>query len=102
MGYPQLSALINSDVNFLMYRRFGYLRNRVLLHKQDELAMLEQQLKELDDLDDEEDHFRIRSRKYDSRHGVSARERLIGEINDKLKEYGKQLWSLVLIGSFQY
>jgi hypothetical protein len=31
---PRLAALLDSDENFMLYRRFGYLQARLLLHKQ--------------------------------------------------------------------
>src|SRR5215469_11608832 len=33
-GYPRLAAFLDSDENFMVYRRFGYLQSRLLLEKQ--------------------------------------------------------------------
>lgn len=47
-GYPRLAAFLDSDENFMVYRRFGYLQSRLLLEKQDELRLLEEKLDILD------------------------------------------------------
>jgi hypothetical protein len=48
-GYPRLAAFLDSDDNFMIYRRFGYIQSRLLLDKGDELRRLENSLDELDD-----------------------------------------------------
>lgn len=48
-GYPRLAALLSSEENFMIYRKFSYLQARLLLHRQDELRELE---RDLDDLDE--------------------------------------------------
>lgn len=88
LGYPRLAACINSDVNFVMYRKFGTLRSRVLLHRQDEINKLEKRLNDLDIRDDEEWNARVRSIKYD-REQDSQRSDLVDEIDAKLEHYGK-------------
>ena len=87
-GYPQLAAFINSDENFSMCRRFGFLHQRVLLYRQDELRDLEDQLIRLDDEDQEEMPKALKSRKLDDVREGSYRKALIQTIDDKLKEYG--------------
>ena len=70
-GYPSLAAYMSNDIYGRIYRRFSYLRNRLLLHKQDKLNALEQALEDVD-FDDEEmaKHgdaealFRLISRRY--------------------------------------
>lgn len=47
-GYSRLAAFLDSDENFMIYRRFGYIQSRLLLEKQDELRMLEDKLDILD------------------------------------------------------
>ncbi|KAF7508635.1 hypothetical protein GJ744_009027 [Endocarpon pusillum] len=70
-GYPQLAAFLDSDRNFLMCRKFGWLRNRVLLYRQDELT--------------------LQSRKKDNgREDIDyawSRQKLIQDIDDKMKQY---------------
>jgi hypothetical protein len=48
-GYPRLAAFVDSDPNFMIYRRFGYLRTRLLLYHQDVLWEKERDLDELDE-----------------------------------------------------
>lgn len=48
IGYPQLVAFIKSDNNFLIARKYGFLRARVLLYRQDELSVLEKDLIAMD------------------------------------------------------
>ncbi|KAL6920565.1 hypothetical protein FSHL1_004542 [Fusarium sambucinum] len=50
-GYPRFTSLISSHDSFFLFRRFSRLRARLLLIKQDKLAVLE---KKLDDIDDVE------------------------------------------------
>ncbi|KAF7885145.1 hypothetical protein EAF00_010963 [Botryotinia globosa] len=67
-SYRSLSIFLDSDENFKIYRRFGYLHSRLLLRKQDEIRRLEMELDELDDLDEAEDapdKRRARSRNAD-------------------------------------
>jgi hypothetical protein len=56
-GYPNLAAFLDSDEGFAVYRRFGYLQSRLLLQKQEELRVLEEELqaieKKIQDDDDE-------------------------------------------------
>ena len=90
-GYPQLAAFINSDENFLIARKYGYLRSRVLLYRQDELAVLERNLIALDADDEEKRPLALQSRKHDEstdKDPVYSRKVLIQNIDDKLKEYG--------------
>ncbi|KAK8184414.1 hypothetical protein BC567DRAFT_260596 [Phyllosticta citribraziliensis] len=86
-GYPMLAAMLNSDENFMMCRRYGFLHNRVLLYRQDELRALESKLLALDKMDirDGNDRFLKSRESDDSRSDVRAN--LIREIDDKLREY---------------
>jgi hypothetical protein len=86
-GYPRLAAYINSDDNFMMCRRFGFLHTRVLLYRQDELRELEDQLVRLDAEDAECEDPILTSRVLDDAQEGSGRKGLIQEIDDKLKEY---------------
>lgn len=47
-GYANLAAFQSSDEYFAVYRRFGYLQSRLLLDKQDQLRILENELDALD------------------------------------------------------
>lgn len=86
-----MAAYINSDVNFTMYRKFGTLRSRVLLHRQDELNKLEKRLNALDLRDNVGDDFRIQCITYD-REKDTQRTDLIDEIDSKLEHYGNCTW----------
>lgn len=89
-GYPQLAAFVNSDENFLIARKYGFLRSRVLLYRQDELSVLERDLIRLDADDEENRKFALRSRKRDEETDtdpVYSRKVLMQKIDDKLKEY---------------
>jgi uncharacterized protein YqgQ len=50
-GYPYLATFLDSDENFMIYRRFGFLHARLLLQKQDELRMMEAELDRMDQRD---------------------------------------------------
>lgn len=52
MGYPRLAAFADSDECFMIYRRFGHIHSRLLLHLQDELRELEADLYDMDKRDD--------------------------------------------------
>jgi hypothetical protein len=86
-GYPRLAALLDSDENFMLYRRFGFLQARILLNKQDQLRELEKDLDRLDKLDSKKDPSVLKSReKDDSLNG--RRKKVLFEIEENFKEYG--------------
>lgn len=86
-GYPRLAALLDSDENFMLYRRFGFLQARILLHKQDQLRELEFSLDHLDSLDAKNNPIMLRSRERDDvKQG--NRKKLLHEIETNFKEYG--------------
>jgi hypothetical protein len=85
-GYPRLAALLNSDENFLICRKYGFLHSRVLLYRQDELRELEQQLVALDKASLKSDDTMLKCRMRDERMS-GERSQLIQNIDDKLKEY---------------
>jgi hypothetical protein len=88
-GYPQTAAFLDSDENFMLYRRFGYLQSRIILHKQDELRALEERLDRLDQKDDEDEKTKryLKSRDLDDKRNGPRRE-LLETIETKFKEYG--------------
>lgn len=82
-GYANLATLTNSDEDFAIYRRFGYLQARLLLEKQDQLRLLEEQLDVYDDVDP------VRhTRKGLSCEQHSSRQKLLGEIEAVFTSYG--------------
>jgi hypothetical protein len=82
-GYPQFAALINADPAFAVFRRFGTLRARSLLYKQDELVELEAQLNEADAT--ERRQVYLSSRRRDANE---ERKTLMQSIDKALIEYG--------------
>ena len=88
-GYGKVAASIDADPGFLVFRRFGWLHNYVLLELQDELAQLEQSLESHDR--NEHKHGiakRLKSRRMDI--GMKeSRHDLLTTIQKKLAEYGK-------------
>lgn len=87
-GYPQFAALLCSDDSFTIFRRFGRLTSRILIHSQNELTELE---KELDrrDVDDAADAtLEPRLRGYEGfQADDNAQRELIHKIRPKLSEY---------------
>ena len=88
-GYPRLAAFINSDKDFVVFRAFGELRTRTLLHKQDEIVDLEQTLHDLDG--EETTAYNLSARRQDENQ---ERKDLLSVIEVKLREYGKGKESL--------
>lgn len=48
-GYPRFSALMSCHPTFLVARRFSEARMRLLLYKQDEISVLEDELRRVDE-----------------------------------------------------
>lgn len=88
-GYGRLAAFEDCDPCFLIYRKFGWLHNRLLLHLQDELQVLEEQLEKFDK-DEAVDSKPIyqRSRRRDYHRPDSKRAVMLKLIKEKLEEYG--------------
>lgn len=100
-GWPRMAAYLNLSDNALIYRKFGYLRNRVLLNKQAEIIELEERLHNLDLRDQDNDEWRLFSRSYDNSQPTTPRRALLQQIEDKLREYDDLLFrqqKLVSIG----
>lgn len=81
-----------------MYRKFEHLNHRVLLHLQDEVSELEEELRYLDECiaqaspRDETGHAYPASRRNDARYGNELhyrRTELLGRIFQKLGQYSK-------------
>jgi len=86
-GYPRLAAVLDCDEKFMLYRKFGFLQARILLHKQDELRELEKDLDRLDKVDQGKDPSLLKSReKDDATNG--HRKKLLNDIERKFTEYG--------------
>lgn len=77
----------------MICRKYGFLRSRVLLYRQDELRQLERDLLDADQEDAQDCPLALRSRKTDEERPQDAfsRKPLIQKIDAKLKEYGETL-----------
>ena len=95
-GYPKLSCFLDSDDAFMVYRRFGSVFSRLLLHKQDEISGIEAKLLGMDKTDDTEtDRQYLMSRDLDvKRDGIpeawrgETRPQLLEKLEKKTLEYG--------------
>ncbi|KAF2419044.1 hypothetical protein EJ08DRAFT_665969 [Tothia fuscella] len=93
-GYPRLAAFLSSESNFSLYRGFSFLHSRVLLELQAEIAALESELDELDEVDNETPagKRRLRQREWDARtprdeDGYRSRHEVLAQLRTKLVEY---------------
>lgn len=95
-GYPKQAAFADSDESFMIYRRFGYIHARLLLHRQDELRELGEELEEMDKKDHKTDDGRrcLASRETDEsrstreERGHQSRSALLDRIEEKAMKYG--------------
>ena len=84
----------SSDEDFAIYRRFSYLQARLLLDKQDQLRLLEEQL----------DHYDTSDLMRSTRKGLTPeqyapRAKLLGEIEAVFTSYGAWKLSITLTRS---
>lgn len=79
---------MDSDENFMIYRRFGYLQARILLNKQDELRELEKDLDKMDARDAKTRPLVLQSREEDEFCDGKRKEHM-REVETKFKEYSK-------------
>ncbi|KAK7710576.1 hypothetical protein SLS57_008343 [Botryosphaeria dothidea] len=86
-GYPQLAAFLNCDENFAICRRYGLLHMRLMLHRQDELRELEDELMSLDADSKADDSRCLTSRELDDELDPAGRKELLEKIDVKLKQY---------------
>ena len=89
VGYGKLAAIEDCDPDFLIYRKFGWLRNCALLHLQDELVELEEDLEALDGFEFVEEPRRLYSRRQNEGPDGIERRELLKQIRSKLAEYGE-------------
>lgn len=73
----------------MIYRKFGWLHARVLLHYQDELAELEDELELLDEFHFRNAPDRLTSRRKDDTMRGARRKEIVQKINEKLADYGE-------------
>ncbi|KAE9364244.1 hypothetical protein N431DRAFT_421114 [Stipitochalara longipes BDJ] len=89
-GYKKYTWFLDSDDNFLVFRRFGALNARILLALQDDLCVLEERLKELDNKYSLKSAPRIHNGSFRYDQQVD-RILIIDEIKETLKEYNQFL-----------
>jgi hypothetical protein len=87
-GYPRLAAFLDSDENFMLYRRFGFLQTRLLLNKQAELREHEKALDRLDEEDKTRSPSRLKSREKDNA-GDGRWKTLLWDIQNTWVEYSE-------------
>jgi hypothetical protein len=95
LGYPRLAAFLDSDENFMVFRRFGYLQARLLLQKQDELRLLEEELDSLDARMHAKRPADLITRDLPAATGAPRKE-LMEKIENTFCEYGKEPSYLLL------
>jgi hypothetical protein len=84
-GYPRFAALISTHASFHVCRRFLRLRGRLMLHKQDHLVTLEE---ELDRIDREETRVLFLGNL--RRDKNQERKTIMSQIDKELESYGTQ------------
>ncbi|RSL53118.1 hypothetical protein CEP53_007849 [Fusarium sp. AF-6] len=85
IGYKGYSEFISSEDDWFVLRRFGVLNVRVALALQDEVAVLEEQLKELDATHSQRGSPDLHNGRF--RKDVEGRRVLIEQLSDKLYKY---------------
>lgn len=92
-GYPLTAAFLDSDDNFMIYRRFGYLQARLLLEKQEQLRRLEWDLELMDEKDKEaQSRDLVTLGDGDGESGrAPARQELMQRIEEKYRDYGASI-----------
>jgi hypothetical protein len=87
IGYPRFAAFLDNDESFMIYRRFGFLSNRLLLDQQDQLRLLEQELDELDQEDEENNPICNSTRDVPAEYSLERRE-LLERVEREYCKYG--------------
>lgn len=87
IGYRGYAKIISSDNDFLIFRRFDALSARVALALQDEVAMVEEELDDIDTARSKPASEDVNNRLL--RHDLPDRARLLGSAAKKLRTYSK-------------
>lgn len=90
-GYPRLGAFLDSDDNFMVYRRFGYLQSRLLLEKQEHLRQLEEELENLDMEDAQTESRNLITMENHDTEQYQPRCKLMERIECQFQAYGTRL-----------
>ncbi|CAD6583873.1 MAG: hypothetical protein ASARMPRED_001528 [Alectoria sarmentosa] len=90
-GYGRVAAFEDCDPSFSILRKFGWLHSRVLLHLQDELQELEEELESLDSWElSSGDPSRLKSRRLDDERPNALRKALLIKIHEGLLRLHKK------------
>lgn len=82
-GYPRLAAFLSLDKRFTVLKRFDYLHMRNILHLQDQLVELDEELNRCDD--GERIALNLGSRRQCSNEHRKA---LLDTLHSQLRKYG--------------
>ncbi|KAL9075464.1 MAG: hypothetical protein Q9161_001536 [Pseudevernia consocians] len=93
-GYARLAASHDCHANFSIYRKYGWLHNRVLLYLQAELPRLEWDLQLIDDEQAEKVQFKERKGLWCDRLDNLRRKNILAEIKTELAEYDDLVFRL--------
>ena len=86
VGYGMLTAVLNCDSNFLIYCKYRGLHVQILLHLQNELMELEEELEDLNQKDYKENKWWLTFWRFNDETSEECNEFLC-KINAKLIEY---------------
>lgn len=90
-GFPRIARIIDSSKDLWVFRRFGYLRVRLIQYYQSRISEFEQKLRLLDEEDskgDEDQKANLRNRRVDDSQDVSQRKALFHALLEHLRIYG--------------
>ena len=88
LGIPRLSALLDSNDSFCMFRRFGDEAARILLAKEIELDQLVQELRTLDKADEANEELKYRLKSVEYRDTWDSTQMILQQkIEEKLDKY---------------
>lgn len=92
VGYRGFSTFLDSDNNFLVFRKFGTLNSRLLLCLQDKIAVAEKELEEIDLHYSEGEVGDVNNGSF-RQEMIVERVRALERIQPLIKEYSKDLQS---------
>ncbi|KAH8724700.1 hypothetical protein GQ44DRAFT_617498 [Phaeosphaeriaceae sp. PMI808] len=90
VGYRGFSAFLSSDNNFLIFRRFGSVNVRLLLYLQDEIAVLEKELEDLENFHAQDSATDIHNGSF-RQEALPQRTKLLETLNVKVRQYNELL-----------
>ena len=89
-GYGKVAAIEDLDADFLVFRKFGWLHNYVLLYLQDELVQQQDELERFDKWEyGSGDPTKLVSRRKDRSFHDSRRKELVSKLHIRLAQCGE-------------